>query len=379
MPKVLVGLIALVSLMSVETRARAADPLVPGEILVATGYEGHIARIDPEPPYHTEVLTTEGDYSVAIANSGTVYTVDGDVPSQMLRIRKIDVVSGQSTLVAELSEAYADIAIEPSGTIVAVVTAGVWGGVLRVDPALASTQEPEEIVIDSCIDGNGCVIKGGYAMPSIEVGSDGSIFVTSSGKLLRVEPDTLTEVWPGASWSAALDIDRQTGELFGVDFGNVVKRDPSGTAPSTDVFDSSPGNLWVLSTIALEADGQVLHSNGQMSNVYRSNPDDDPPVATEIYSNGWVMDIEVLLPGCANGLDDDGDDEVDFPAETHCDSPADPFELCSVSFGRPTSTSTGWTLLLLTALFVRRRSRERSTYTALPARRRGDRDRACAR
>ena len=53
MPKVLVGLIALVSLMSVETRARAADPLVPGEILVATGYEGHIARIDPEPPYLT--------------------------------------------------------------------------------------------------------------------------------------------------------------------------------------------------------------------------------------------------------------------------------------------------------------------------------------
>lgn len=350
--------LVLLTTLSGAGTARADGFLEPGEILVATGFDGHIARVAPEPPHAAEIITNEGDLSVAVASPVTIYTLDFSPsgPGYVLRVNAVNVVTGTVSLVYEFpyshdTNTYGHIAVEPAGTIVALMCTTLSGRVVRIDPFVpdAPLQEPEVLVAQTSD------IGGVYQLPSIKVASNGDIFVTSKRKLWRVDSNGLTPVWSTATsydWWAPLDVDRKTGELLVMYNSQLVRTDPNDDSyQGTPVFENAPYWLNSYSPIALDADDNILYTAS--SSVFRKSLEAEP--GELIYSApGW--DIEVVLPGCSNGLDDNRDGQLDHAGgDPLCTSPDVPFE-CSVSFGR-SNGDAAWLLFPLVLILGSRRTR----------------------
>lgn len=352
MRKLSIGLTALVSLIAIAPGASADGPLTTGEIVAATG--SGIIRIKPDGS-GSEVIPASGNQSVAILNGGTIYTVEGETPAGMLRVYAFDLISEQSTLVAEFPGWHADVAIEPSGTLVAVIAKVGGGKVVRIDPAVPM-QTPEVIAEETS---GPYLIQMGIVMPTIDVASNGDIYVSSpvTGLLLHVTPGNLSDI----SWDddmANITFDRRTGEMLSMRSGpDLMKAVPHEAPAWTHVFASRPVGLVFGSAIAQDANGDVLYGTIGGGGLRRASPSDDPPVPTTLYTGGWVTDIAVLLPACSNGLDENHDGQVDFPNDPTCDSPDDFFEVCAVSFGRSAPPTSAVVLAALSLLLLRRRHR----------------------
>lgn len=338
---------------SLEARAFADDPLAVGEVLVANA-NGFVHRVDPNPPYTSQTITTKGDLSVAAATSTTVYTLDSDGGSGTLSLYSVDVTTNQDTLLAQFQGSMGDIAIEPSGTVLVLVAESMTSGrLMRVDPS----QDPvttEEVIAHGALGthyGWGAVLK---------VSGNGDIFVRGmDGRAYRLDNGSLTEVWTNELFGLPFDIDRATGDLIVHDGPGLKRASPSAAYAPTLVFGGT-GSVAGLGSfthrIAVDADGTVLFSDIQ-DNVYRADPANPSAAPVNIYAHEDVVeDIEVFLPRCMNGLDDNGDGQVDFlGGDPTCESPQDLFE-CSVSFPSSGPAPNGVALLLLAALVWRRRA-----------------------
>lgn len=343
-----------VATLSTASAASADGPLANGEILVAN-FDGFIHRVQPEAPHTVETITTKGDLSVAIANKNTIYTLDSEGASGTLFLYKVDVTTGQDTLLAQFPGYLGDIAVEPSGAVLVCAAEDIGSGrIHRVDPM----QDPptSEVLVQGAFGTH-------YANwgAAIEATANGDIFARDMmGRVWRLENGSLVEVWQYELFGLPFDVDHATGELIVHDGFRLKRAAPTTPFSPTSVF----GGLGYVSgldeftyRIALDANGRVLFSDRQ-DNVYRADPADPTAPPVNIYPHEDVVrDIEVVLPACANGLDDNGNGPADFPAEAGCTSPADPFEFeCSVSFGSSRSPNgAAGVLLMLGALLWRRK------------------------
>lgn len=332
---------------------KADGPLKAGEILIAVTTvdqvgnadcaSGYIARIDPNPPFDVEGITTFGSRAVAIADEHTIYTMNaaGTYNNYTGQVYKVDVRSGQETLIYDFgSMMFSDIAVEGPGKIIVLVDSTVW----RLDPTLGPSQTPELVVSDTQLQGIPNNGECGWGN-SIDVAPNGDIFAASYWGVFRITPGAVTDVWSDLTYQGmgpGLDVDPSTGDLaFIAPFFTLFQADP--TNPSFQPSIQLPVDPFLVDALAMERDGSAVIHGKRFDPVTQT-----ATLMSSLYSSGqWVhwQDIEVVLPQCLDGRDNDGDGLVDLD-DPHCTDSDDDREITGCTDGvdndvRPGNPSDG--------------------------------------
>lgn len=321
--------VVLSAILTLGTAGEAdAAPLQVGEIVFTSPVSGprYIGRMNPAVPSSVaEITDNQGNSiaaeTVAVANRNTIYAVQRDTANLKFVVWQVDVQSGLMSLIAEafygtygwddypLAEA---LEIEADGQLLLLVAGddGI-GHILRVDPAAGSGQVPE-VVLESNL------LQVSLIRTDMKVAPSGDIFVTDPvglAETYRVQdnapaPNTLVPVWDsvdpssygsGKGGGRALEIDPLTGHLL-LACTLTALYDICSADPNTSVLTMVPTGVTTTfrETIAKGRTGSIIASF--------TIPADD---------------VEFVLPECSDGIDNDGDGDVDFPNDGECNSAHD--------------------------------------------------------
>ena len=318
---------SLAALLLVLGMASSATPssgvtLNPGDIVV-TDIGGivrtdQIIKVDPATGAQT-VITTGGllgsPVGVAIDGSGQILVVNqrGAGPNADVWIVGIDPTTGGQTALASggLFQRGLGIALDSGGNIFACDSNA---GVIRVDPVSGS---------QSLLTSLGCW--------GITFDPNGKLLVTQySGGLFRGDPGTgsfapVTTSLPSGAFGVAADA---SGRIFVaiISTNAVVAVDPM-TGAQSPFF--GPSSSYTAGLLAIDAGGRILAADQffqlepRVAGVLAIDP--VTGVATTLSSGGNFFDVAGIaavpgLPQCNDGIDNDGDGRIDYPADSGCAS-----------------------------------------------------------
>jgi sugar lactone lactonase YvrE len=260
-------------------------------------------------------LAASGDLFVAGAFSDNVFRVS---PSGAVAL-VIDARADGGDVPLELSGSGASpLAVDPDGNLfVASRPSRAPGAVFRVTPGGAISR-----VLDASGDGSGRRLGVPGAMA---VDAGGTLYVTS--RLFSDAESNLFRVSPAGPVRAILDVlgDRMGNRYDDPFFGLVV--DPSGEAFAANAGQVQPdlfGTQFLpgVFRVARSGDvGRVLGPDGDGTTFFGSSAFLALAPERVLYSaiRGAVFRVD-LSPECGDGLDNDGDGNVDFPADRSCRS-----------------------------------------------------------
>ncbi len=254
---------------------------------------GAITSIDPATG-STSTIGTLDAVSVALKNRNTLYALRTDLASLTREVHVVDVASGVSELVAKLPAFFdpgepvaylwiADIAREPSGMLLAYEggeTVGNGGTIYRIDPEGDPTQVPEVVVTDPLLG-----MWGGLG-GQIKIDADGNTFVHNGAQVMRVQGNSVTEVWPGTFFNVeSFDIDPMSGDLYFFQNSDLsyVRADPNVT-PYTPVTVVGPVSYpMTFQPFALLGNGNIVHQTIQGMGLIDTETGTETPIASANY------------------------------------------------------------------------------------------------
>jgi len=314
--------------------------LAAGDLLVTSRAEAALFRVDPATGVQTTITRDAllgAPEGVGLRGDGALVVAD---PSGLVAVRPAD--GAQRRLGPELAafeslqlvfDDAGDVQLLHGGGLSTV--AWTWAGAGMETPLFPVPGGDLALLLGDALarESDGRLLVGGFG-----AGGDG---------VFRVDPDagTATVVTSGFSGDVWKDLAVEpagtvvaVGSLSGTG-PSVVRIDPvAGTTTSlstsgwTDpvAVAVAGGSLWVAE--AGSCDGSGCSGSALVEIDAASG------VELQRLSGGLIggrMDLAVVedLPACANGVDDDGDGDVDFGGDSHCRRPDELFELPACSDG----------------------------------------------
>ena len=336
------SLVAVVGLLSLgaSSLARSEDIFVGHWCCTAGG--GGVLKVDPV----TGAVTPFSVGGFLGATQGIDFEADGDivVSDWVLHVGqepiwegvvRIDPNTGNQTLLSQgglLAGAGANLghlAVGPNGSIYVSAPNALTGEprVVRVDPATGA---------QSIVSSGGLLYQGGSS--GIAVEANGSILAAGDSlPLVRIHPTTGAQTGLGSPSSAlvanlgGIEVDA-AGDIFVTTWSNegvgqIVRVDPATGAES---LVASGGNLVGPIDLAIDENGDlVVLDYDADARIIRVDPATGAQtvVSTDelLYSSFAIATgvAGAVIADCADGVDNDGDTKIDFPADAGCRTAGD--------------------------------------------------------
>ncbi|MGH0035184.1 MAG: hypothetical protein ACQGVK_09170 [Myxococcota bacterium] len=325
-----------------------APPAVAvGDVLAVSRAGGRLFSIDPATGAQTilsEGAQLTGPEGVALRPGGAVVVAD---PSGLY---EIDVESATQRRFSDPLEAFESLQVSFDAAGDAVVLE--LGALTQVGWTLGGIGASSTLVPLPTVSPPAHILT--WVGDSLVREASGDLLVTGLGAggdgVFRIDGTTLVASGLAGNFTNAkwFDLDvESSGDIVavGTDYPvstGVFRIDPvsgartplSTGAPWTDpvsVAVAANGDLFVADAGTCDAQGVCTGSS-----VVRVDPVSGARL--DVWSGGSIdgrLDLAVVtsLPACANGVDDDGDGETDFPADAGCTAPADGSELAECADG----------------------------------------------
>lgn len=303
-------------------------PLALGDLLVLDRRSRTLLRLDPASGAQTPLTSgaaLTAPQGIAIRESGAIVLAD---PSGLLEIAPG--TGAQRRFAPALAAGSSlQLVFDAAGDTVVMTKNGlsrvpfVWGGIATPNSLLAipapgsiSTFQGDALVREQ----SGSLLVSGFGLLG-----DGIYRVAADGtSTSKVTPGFSGDIWQDLALEADGTI-LAAGTRFGVGPG-IFRVNPS----SGSVTALASGPDWQApSAVAVAADGRIFAADAGTctaagctgSAVVELSPTSGDRL--HVASGGSLtgeMDLAVVtaLPACANGIDDDGDGAIDFPADAQC-------------------------------------------------------------
>jgi probable HAF family extracellular repeat protein len=326
-----------------EFGSEAPTALAVGDLLVVDRYAKRLFRVDRATGAQTSLSTgaqLTALQGVAVRASGEIVVAD---PAGLFQVnpqtgaqrRFSTPLTGFGSLQVVFDAAGDAVVLESGGlTRVAWALAGLGAETALLTLPVGTTMiffQGDSLVRES---------SGNLLVTGFGAAGDGVFRVGPTGAPVNVlKPGFATDVWNDLALES-------NGNLIAVgdDFstGPGVYRVNPTTGIATPL---STGSAWIEPTgVAVALNGELFVGDAGTcttsgctgASVVRVNPSTGARLS--VWSGGSItgptdLAIVTALPACGNGVDDDGDSAVDYPADGGCETPTDTLELAACSDG----------------------------------------------
>ena len=311
-----------------------ASDFPAGDVLISRGANLYITRVDPGNGGQSRFPSFEGRirYVEAIdAAAGSIVYIDD--PRYGTRLMRYDLETGATTTVRSTVEC-CGLGVDGEGRPLVFDEAG---RLLRID-----LEAGTETVLGDFSD---------WARGDIAVGADGEIYLG----LRDLYPTPVRVLWGFDPVSGRERLIRDVTPLqIQVNFvqlvagraGEILVLPGKSRREGVSRFDALTGELlgvfaadFLVGGIALDPAGRIFASalpRDGPSGLYQMDPTDGSHtlLATGLLVGPHTSQIAVVpgeLAECRDGIDNDGDGQVDFPADSGCEFPSEATEVADTA------------------------------------------------